>query len=233
MLTNRHAWRLHNAKPVACFPGYTRQYSHCGSQPASQMDHVSISGLLAACVAPDVSDHRNGSACMKNLLCLGSTAVLLLASFVRADGPYPPQANYGAWGGCSTCGPGCWATPGCCDRPVSKNDHLWDNYCQEKWCPTVDAAYLRPWWHAAPVSSGCAAPAPICTGPSCGTTLGPSSGSVNDSHPVSTHRASTPTAPQPADPPPPMPPPMPPARKADEPLQLKLLPLSRPRASQT
>lgn len=184
---------------------------------------------------------------MKKLVFLGSAAVLLLTSSVRAGGPFSHQANYGGWGGCSTCGPGCWATPGCCDRPVSKNDHLWDNYCQEKWCPCVDAAYSRPYWHGTPVSSGYAAAAPACTGPSCGSTLGPSSGPVSYSHPVSTHRAPSPTpavpaAPRAGDPPPPPQPPelappqapLPPNRapQADQPLELKLLPLSRPRASQ-
>jgi hypothetical protein len=129
--------------------------------------------------------------------------------------------------------------PGCCDRPVSKNDHLWDNYCQEKWCPKVDCGFLRPWWHGLPNNAGCCdMPACSCPGPACGTSMGPQTSEANytPAMPVTTQGAPVPAtsalpAPTPA-PAPPMATPetQAPAPAADEPLQLKLLPLSRQRA---
>ena len=93
---------------------------------------------------------------MKNLLLGGCAAVLLLASHVWAGWPSQSWGAYGShgYGGCSSCGSDCWAQPGCCQRPVSKYDHIWDSYCQEKWCPHTDAAHFRCWWHAAPAGTG-------------------------------------------------------------------------------
>ena len=177
---------------------------------------------------------------MKSFLLLGGAALALLPCLALAGGPYGHYGPDYGWGGCATCGPSCWAMPGCCDRPVSCNDHLWDNYCQEKWCPTVDAAYLRPYWHAAPGNAGCAEPVAACVGPSCATPAGSYSSPVsyprgrsNSVQPTPaqgpSRRPQPPGAPMPPDVQPPAPP-MPPM--GDESLQLKLLPLSRPGAPQ-
>lgn len=86
-----------------------------------------------------------------------AVALTLFASPLAAHDPYLMGAAQGGYGygysGCATCngGYGCWAGPGCCERPVSKNDHLWDNYCQEKWCPTVCPTYLQPYWREGPM----------------------------------------------------------------------------------
>jgi hypothetical protein len=81
-----------------------------------------------------------------------SAAALVLLSPVAA---YSYDHGHGLFGGYPFCG----STPGCCERPVSKADHLWDNYCYEKWCPKVDNCCKLPFWHAAPAGGCCAAPA--------------------------------------------------------------------------
>jgi hypothetical protein len=60
------------------------------------------------------------------------------------DGAMPP----GPARICRTCGPACAASPGCslvegcCDRPFSCCEHVWDGYCQEK------ARRYARWHHA-------------------------------------------------------------------------------------
>jgi hypothetical protein len=181
---------------------------------------------------------------MNSVFLSGSAAaILLLASLVQAGGPFA----YGGYGGCSTCGPGCWAGPGCCDRPVSKHDHIWDNYCQEKWCPTCDSAYLRPYWHGAPISAGYGYGASGYGSYGYGSYGGshyaegiPAHDPVSYSRPALQSPSPTPALPSSDNPPEPpkpemklpMPPNSPPAPEADKPLELKLLPLSRQRAPQ-
>jgi hypothetical protein len=168
---------------------------------------------------------------MKNLLFWGSAALLLLAGPVWAGWPYDSYGyggGYGYYGGCPE-----W---GCCERPASKYDHIWDGYCQEKWCPSIDCSYSRPWWHAAPVGTGCGS-SHGCADSTWDSGSSHSSAPATYAQPVSTRRP-TPASTRPSDPPPaPRPPELqgtPPAPKApaDETLQLKLLPLSRPRTAQ-
>jgi hypothetical protein len=48
----------------------------------------------------------------------------------------PYHGGYAA--GCQNCGPATysygvgWGVPGCCERPLSGADHIWDGYCDEK-----------------------------------------------------------------------------------------------------
>jgi hypothetical protein len=157
----------------------------------------------------------------------GAAALGLLTPLVRANEPY----HHAGYGGCA--GGGCWAVPGCCERPISKADHIWDNYCQEKWCPCVHPANLRPYWHAPPAGawSHSAAPAANGHGETYATPVSTDS-VVTTKQAVSSRRA----APMPTPPQPPSlkepttdQPPSPPSTTADESLQLRLQPLSRPR----
>jgi hypothetical protein len=74
--------------------------------------------------------------------------------------------------GCQNCG---GLVAGCCARPWSKYDHVWDGYCAEKhhglgW---DDRGCDSAWCHGGPVCSGdpaCAAPA--CGSPACARPTG-------------------------------------------------------------
>lgn len=113
---------------------------------------------------------------MKTCLVMGAATLMLAAAAAQAGGPYY-HGGYGGWGGGYSACEACGSTWGCCDHPYSKHDHLWDNYCQEKWCPQVHYSRLQPWWHGAPYSS--CPPTAACTGPSCASGLGSSGGAVS------------------------------------------------------
>ena len=174
---------------------------------------------------------------MRITLILGAAALALAGSTVRAGGPngYGYGYGYGWDGGYSAC-EACNSVIGCCDHPYSKNDHLWDNYCQEKWCPKIHSSRLQPYWHAAPYST-CSGPA--CSGPTCGTGVGSHAGTVSfsstgPSHPDSAGPVVV-TTPKPIvapATPPSVPHPMPSAPAAKEPDAIELKLLSRPRAPQ-
>jgi hypothetical protein len=177
------------------------------------------------------------------ILC-GASALCLMASVVWANGPYQGGHGYGGYGyggyGYGGYTDGCGSVPGCCERPISKADHIWDNYCQEKWCKqghSCSSCSGQPYWHAAPASScrgGC--------GSGCGATASDAHDGETYASPISTDSvltnksgSSRRATPMPVAPLPPTlrepaadQPPSPPSSKAEE-LQLRLQPLSRPR----
>jgi hypothetical protein len=160
----------------------------------------------------------------------GAAALALLTPLVQANEPYYYGGyGYGGHGYGGYSGYGCGSVPGCCDHPISRADHIWDNYCQEKWCHHVPCSHMQPWWHPAPSAGhgGCSCGSGSCHTGGCAAPVSTNGSFMNTSYGGGRAANGSNAAPRPAtaadQPPAPPAPPM-----GEEPLQLRLQSKKRP-----